>query len=165
LTNHDDYVEITLRRQIPLIKKIMQLNTRNAEMDDAQEIAALSEQWGYRSTKENMLHCLQGIRNNSDHVVYVLLNGDQMIGWIHGIYSMRIESDPFVEIGGLVIDKEFRRHGLGKFLVNKIIEWSLFRNCHMIRVRCNIIRKEANVFYASIGFKEIKQQKVYDMKV
>jgi GNAT superfamily N-acetyltransferase len=143
----------------------MPFDIRFAEMEDAHAIAALSEQWGYYSTKERMLRCLQDLRNSSDHVVYVLLNASHIIGWIHGIYSMRIETDPFVEIGGLVIDKDFRRQGLGKFLVDKIIEWSLYRNCHMIRVRCNIIRKEANAFYGSIGFKEIKQQKVYDMNV
>ena len=143
----------------------MQFNTRIAEMDDAHAIANLCEQWGYQSTNEKMLRCLQDIRNNGDHIIYTLLNDTQVIGWIHGIYSLRIESDPFVEIGGLVVDEDFRRHGLGRYLVDKIAEWSLLRNCHMIRVRCNIIRKEANAFYSSIGFKEIKQQKVYDMKV
>jgi GNAT superfamily N-acetyltransferase len=143
----------------------MQFNTRLAEMGDAHAIADLCEQWGHQSTKEKILRCLQDIIRNSDHVIYVMLNDDQIIGWIHGIYSLRIESDPFVEIGGLVVDKDFRRQGSGKFLVGKIVEWSLLRNCHVIRVRCNIIRKEANAFYSSIGFKEIKQQKVYDMKV
>jgi len=143
----------------------MQFNTRLAEMDDARAIADLSEQWGYHSSKENMLPRLQEIKSNRDHVVYVISNDDRMIGWIHGVYSLRIESDSFVEIGGLVVDKDFRRQGLGRFLVDKLIEWSLFRNCHMIRVRCNIIRKEANAFYGSIGFMEIKQQKVYDMKI
>lgn len=143
----------------------MQLDIRYAEMGDVQAIADLSEQWGYRSTKEKMLRCLQDIGNNNDHVVYVLLKVDHIIGWVHGIYSLRIEADPFVEIGGLVVDKDFRRQGSGKFLVDKIVEWSLIRNCHTIRVRCNIIRKEANAFYSSIGFKEIKQQRVYDINV
>ena len=143
----------------------MQFHIRFAEMDDAHSIAALSEQWGYQSTNEKTLRCLQDIRKNSDHVIYVLLKDDQMIGWIHGIYSLRVESDPFVEIGGLIVDKDHRRQGFGKFLIDKIVEWSLSRNCHTIRVRCNIIRKEANAFYGSMGFSEIKQQKVYDMKV
>ena len=143
----------------------MQFDIRFAEMDDANAIAALSEQWGYQSTKENMRRCLHNISNNGDHVIYVLLKEGLVIGWIHGIYSLRIETDPFVEIGGLIVDKDFRRHGLGKLLVDKINEWSLSRNCHKIRVRCNIMRKEANAFYGAIGFKEIKQQKVYDMKV
>lgn len=145
--------------------KLMPFDTRIAEPDDADEIARLSEQWGYQSTKEKILHCLRSIKDNNDHVLYVLLKERHVIGWIHGIYSLRVESDPFVEIGGLVVDQDFRRQGLGKLLVDKIAEWSLFRNCKMIRVRCNMIRKEANAFYAGIGFVEIKQQKVYDMKI
>jgi GNAT superfamily N-acetyltransferase len=141
----------------------MQFIARYAEITDVDSIARLSEQWGYQSTQEKILRCLMDIRNNSDHVIYVLLHDEQIIGWIHGIYSLRIESDPFVEIGGLVVDKDHRRLGLGKSLVEKIIEWSRFRNCRMIRVRCNIIRKEANIFYKNIGFNEIKEQKVYDL--
>lgn len=141
------------------------MKIRCAEMDDVQSITDLSEQWGYSSTKERILHCLQEISNNHDHVIYVFLKGEQVVGWIHGIYSLRIETDPFVEIGGLVVDKDYRRMGVGKSLVDKIVEWSLHKHCHSVRVRCNIMRKEANAFYSSIGFKEIKQQKVYDLTV
>jgi GNAT superfamily N-acetyltransferase len=141
----------------------MQFVIRCVENSDIDSIGRLSEQWGYQSTQEKMLRCLTDIRNNSDHVMYVLLHDEQIIGWIHGIYSLRIETDPFVEIAGLVVDKDHRRLGLGKSLVDKIVEWSQLRNCRMIRVRCNIIRKEANVFYKNIGFNEIKEQKVYDL--
>ena len=145
--------------------KAVPFTIRFADIADASAIADLSEQWGYQSTKEKMLCCLGNLGNNNDHVMYVMLKDDQVIGWIHGIYSLRIESDPFIEIGGLIVDKNFRRRGLGKLLVDKIIEWSLTRKCHTVRVRCNITRKEANAFYGMIGFKEIKQQKVYDIKV
>jgi len=138
---------------------------RNAENSDAGSIARLSEQWGHPSTKEKMQRCLQEIGNNIDHVIYVLQEEGYIIGWVHGIYSLRIESDPFVEIGGLVIDKEHRKLGLGKSLVDKIVEWSLSKNCGQIRVRCNVIREEANIFYKKIGFSEIKQQNVYDLKL
>jgi ribosomal protein S18 acetylase RimI-like enzyme len=142
----------------------MQFDTRFAEIGDAQAITGLATQWGYTSTDQRITKCLHEILNNKDHAVFVLLIEKNMVGWIHGIYSLRIESDPFVEIGELIVDKDFRRQGLGKRLVDKIIEWSVFRNCHMIRVRCNIVRKEANAFYNRIGFKEIKQQNVYDMR-
>jgi ribosomal protein S18 acetylase RimI-like enzyme len=143
----------------------MQIAIRVAEINDTQEITRLSEQWGYFSSLEKMQDCLQGILDNQDHIVFVLLLENQIAGWIHGIYSLRVESGPFVEIGGLIVDKDFRRRGLGKYLIDKIIEWSTFRNCHLIRVRCNILRKEANAFYDRIGFREIKQQKVYDVRI
>ncbi len=144
---------------------VVPFDIRLAELGDAQAIADLSAQWGYQSTHEKIKHLLFEILHNKDHAIFILSHENQMIGWIHGIYSLRVESDPFVEIGGLVVDRDFRRNGLGKHLVNKIVELSLSRNCHLIRVRCNIIRREANAFYGAIGFKEVKQQKVYDMKV
>jgi GNAT superfamily N-acetyltransferase len=143
----------------------MPFDIRLAELGDAHSIADLSAQWGYQSSHEKIKYLLNEISQNKDHAIFVLPNENQLIGWIHGIYSLRVESDPFVEIGGLIVDKDFRRHGSGKLLVNKMIEWSLSRNCHLIRVRCNIIRREANAFYGAIGFNEIKQQKVYDMNV
>lgn len=144
---------------------VVPFDIRLAEWGDAHAIADLSVQWGYQTTHEKIRCFLNEILANKDHAIFVLPHENQMIGWIHGIYSLRVESDAFVEIGGLVVDKDFRRQGSGKLLVNKMIEWSLSRNCHLIRVRCNIIRREANAFYSAIGFKEIKQQKVYDMKV
>ena len=138
---------------------------RLAESGDAHSIAELSAQWGYDSPYEKIKSLLDKILHHKDHVVFVLFHENRMAGWIHGIYSLRVESDPFVEIGGLVVDRHFRRLGFGKLLVNKTVDWCLHRNCHSIRVRCNIIRTEANAFYSMIGFKEIKQQKIYDMKV
>jgi GNAT superfamily N-acetyltransferase len=143
----------------------MKIAVRAAKINDAQEIARSSEQWGYFSSQEKMQGCLQGILDNQDHIVFVLLCENRIAGWIHGIYSLRIESGPFIEIGGLIVDKDFRRRGLGKNLIDKIIEWSTLRNCQLIRVRCNVLRKEANAFYDRIGFREIKQQKVYDMRI
>ena len=144
---------------------VVQFEIRIAVEGDTYAIAHLSVQWGYQSPYEKIKRLLNEILHNKDHAIFVLFHENKMIGWIHGIYSLRVESDPFVEIGGLIVDKDFRRLGSGKLLVDKIVEWSLLRNCHLIRVRCNIIRREANAFYGAIGFKEIKQQKVYDMKV
>src|SRR5579872_173967 len=101
---------------------------RLAEPGDAHSIAELSAQWGYDSPFEKIKRLLDQILHHNDHVVFVLFHENQMAGWIHGIYSLRVESDPFVEIGGLVVDKDFRRQGLGKLLIDRIIEWSLFRN-------------------------------------
>ena len=73
-----------------------------------------------------------------------------------------MESGAFVEIMGLVVDQNFRRMGMGKLLVEKIIEWTRSVNCKKVRVRSNILRQEAHPFYTGIGFKEVKRQIVYD---
>lgn len=137
--------------------------SRPARIGDLDSIALLSDQWGYHNDRDKMFRGLQDILKHSDHIVILIEHEQEIAGWIHGIYSLRLSGDPFVEIAGLVVDSRYRRRGIGRFLVEGIIHWAKKMNCTLVRVRCNTVRKEANLFYISIGFQEIKQQKVYDL--
>jgi GNAT superfamily N-acetyltransferase len=137
--------------------------SRPALTGDQDAIAHLSAQWGYSVSPEKLLPVLREIFQQPDHRVILLEYEREVTGWIHGIYSYRIASDPFVEIAGLVVDARHRRMGMGKFLVQEIIQWAKTRDCSFVRVKCQIIRKEANMFYSGMGFQETKQQKVYDL--
>ncbi len=143
----------------------MSIISRIAELKDAECITELSNQLGYKTTAEKIQVRLSEILNNTDHCIYVIIENENIIGWIHGFYSFRVESDPFVEIGGMVVHENFRGKGIGKMLVKKVIEWTHSKKCDKIRVRCNTIRKETHVFYNSIGFNETKEQKVLDMNL
>jgi N-acetylglutamate synthase-like GNAT family acetyltransferase len=150
---------------IALIKTFMSYTCRPARIGDLDFISALSEQWGYLNSRDKMFHNLQKILKHSDHMVILIEHQQVIAGWIHGIYSFRMAGDPFVEIAGLVVDSRVRRQGMGKFLVGEIVQWAKKMNCSLIRVRCHIVRKEANLFYSDFGFQEIKQQKVYDLSL
>jgi GNAT superfamily N-acetyltransferase len=139
--------------------------TRPASMDDLESIVYLSEHWGHPSTSEKMQRGVQEIINHADHRIFLIQYEEKITGWIHGFCSLHMESGPYVEIAGMVVDRSFRRKGMGKKLVDKIIEWSKARNCKTVRVRSNILRQEAHLFYTGIGFQEVKQQKVYDLNI
>lgn len=138
---------------------------RPALLSDQHEIARLSAQWGYIASLEEIASGLSSIFQHPDHKVIILQQGGKTMGWIHGIYSLRIASDPFVEIAGLVVDAQHRKMGMGKSLIEEILQWAKSKNCSHIRVRCQVMRKEANIFYSRLGFQEVKQQKVYDLFV
>ena len=138
---------------------------RPAEIKDVEFISKLSNQLGYESTIEKMQHRLSEVLNHVDNCVYVCVDNGNITGWIHGFYSLRVESDSFVEIGGLVVDENYRRNGIGKILVEKLIEWAHSKKSNKIRVRCNTVRKETHVFYSKIGFNETKEQKISDMQL
>jgi GNAT superfamily N-acetyltransferase len=143
----------------------MKLISREAELKDAECIANLSTQLGYGSTIEEIRTRLSDVLNHADHCVYVIIDNEDIIGWIHGFYALRVESDSFVEIGGMVVDEKYRRKGVGKMLVENVVEWSRLKTMHKIRVRCNTQRIETHMFYKSIGFVETKEQKILDMKL
>jgi GNAT superfamily N-acetyltransferase len=141
----------------------MNLSLREAILTDSAMIAELSGQLGYKSTAENMQKRLSGLLNNPNHCVFVAAGDQHVVGWIHAFYSLTVESDPLVEIAGLVIDEQHRGKGIGQLLVNEIMAWAHTMAVSKIRVRSRIIRKEAHLFYQRLGFTEVKEQKVFDL--
>ena len=103
----------------------MKISIREARVEDVTIMTNLSNQLGYQieieQTKERLMHIL----THQDNCVFVALEGELVIGWSHGFYTLRVESAPFVEIGGLVIDENYRRNGIGSMLVDKVIDLSL----------------------------------------
>lgn len=134
-------------------------------IDDAGAVHNLSEQLGYHLMPEETEEQIKLVLERTDHVAFVATADDKIIGWIHAFIALTIESKPFIEIGALVIDHNHRSKGVGKELVVKIKEWCFEKNIVSLRVRSNTKRKEAHAFYCKIGFKEIKEQKVFQLEV
>ena len=114
--------------------------------------------WDTNTIKKRLLEILA----HPDDVVYVACLDDQVKGWVHGFYSRRVESDSFVEIGGLVVDAHYRNRSIGRLLVDEILEWARTKGCEKVRVRTNTIREEAHQFYLKRGFLLNKEQKIFD---
>jgi GNAT superfamily N-acetyltransferase len=138
---------------------------RAATIDDFERISELSNQLGYVSHSGKTKQRLAEILANTDHCVLIAIDNKMVVGWIHGFYTQRVESDPFVEIGGLVIDENHRRKGVGRILIQQVAAWAKTKNVGAIRVRCNVVRKEAHQFYHQIGFQEIKEQKIFNQVI
>jgi len=142
----------------------MAFTTRTIENGDVKAISMLSEQLGYIATEHDTAAQILQINSSENDVAYVAMDAGRIIGWIHVFYALRIESQPFCEVGGLVVDEQYRGKGVGKILVEKAIQWSDRKNCKRLVVRSNAKRNEAHQFYIKLGFKEIKQQKVFELK-
>ena len=134
-------------------------------LSDCQFIDELNGALGYGTNEEKMAVRLAEILVRDDHCVFVATIQDQVAGWIHGFVSLRLESDSFAEIGGLVIRHEDRRLGIGKLLVMEVLKWAKEQGRQKLRVRSNTARKESHHFFRHIGFSLTKEQKVYDILV
>ncbi|WP_339271048.1 GNAT family N-acetyltransferase [Paenibacillus sp. FSL R5-0470] len=140
----------------------MIIHIRTTSFSDTQDIAKLSSELGYPLNIEQLADRLQDIRNRKDHVIYVAESDRQLIGWIHASVRMLIESPPFVEIGGLVVDQQHRGVGTGKQLVEACERWAAQIGVNKLRVRTNQTREDAVRFYTRIGFSQKKAQFVLD---
>jgi hypothetical protein len=80
----------------------MNITIRDVELNDAMGITMLSKQLGYESTNDNIVKRLMDIASNKNQCIFVAEYNNKIIGWIHAFYTLRVESDPFVEIGGSI---------------------------------------------------------------
>ncbi|MES2416806.1 MAG: GNAT family N-acetyltransferase [Bacteroidota bacterium] len=127
------------------------------------EIAALSEQLGYKSTTEEISQRLNKVITSENDCLFIAIINNEVVGWIHGFYTIRVESEAFVEIAGLVVDRKWYRRQIGKSLITAVCEWALAFGPVKIRVRCQITRVESHQFYQKIGFSLNKQQMVFEL--
>ena len=78
---------------------------------------------------------------------------------------MSLESGSFYEILGMVVDEAYQNLGIGKRLVQEAIRWSRNQGALSLRVRSNVKRKQAHIFYMRQGFAEMKEQKVFSLNL
>ena len=143
----------------------MNIVIRKITVEDSVVVASLSLELGYHLSAPETAMQIQEILGSPGNCALVALYKEKVIGWIHAFKSARIETKTFIEIGGLVIDKNFRDKGVGSALVNKIKEWCTEQKIISLRVRCNTKRSEAHRFYGNLGFEESKEQKVFQQDV
>ena len=143
----------------------MEIQIKKITIEHAPHAQRLAKQLGYSLLLTQIENNIREVANEKDHAAFVALFEEKIVGWIHAFRTVFIESRPFIEIAGLVVDENYRSKGVGKKLVEKIKEWSLEKAVSEVRVRSNIIRAEAHQFYLALGFTEIKEQKVFQMNL
>ena len=135
---------------------------REASIGDADGISQVSSCLGYtQSSTEESKKRLEEVLASDTDIVWIYQDGTKIKGWIHLFVALRLASEKFAEIGGLVVDQSHQRSGIGRKLVETAIKWSEQNNLSL-RVRCNSEREGANKFYKSMGFKVQKQQIVHE---
>lgn len=136
----------------------MAVTIRAAQNSDAEAIAALTIQLGYRVEASGVADRLSRILSRTDQQVLVADSGGRAIGWIHVVATEAIDSPPFVLIAGLVVDRTSRHQGIGRQLVAQAEKWALRQGCSIVRLSSNTRRLEAHAFYERVGYTNLKTQ-------
>lgn len=142
---------------------------RPARLMDAQGIHHLSLMLSQHSVSvEETIESLSDLLVSDDHRIWVAtryphdenLENNPVQGWLHGVLTRRLTTEPFIEIGGLVVGENYRRMGIGKGLVEACEAWAE-ESALAMRVRCRSDREEAHHFYEALGFESLKEQRVF----
>ena len=143
----------------------MKISIREMIANDANAVNTLSGQLGYPLSIEQTLQNINWVLQSKDHTAFIAECENKIVGWIGASQAIMIEVIPYCEINGLVIDQDHRGMGIGKLLVDKVKQWAREKNNNKIGLHCNVKRTEAHLFYEHLGFKEIKQQKNFVIKI
>jgi GNAT superfamily N-acetyltransferase len=144
-----------------------EIYVRKIEESDAASIAALRIDLGYGDrldeSEDLVRKQISTINAQNDHFMYAAVVDNEVVGFIHAFLSIRLTSETFLEIGGLVVSEAFRQRGIGGKLVTFLEEQTEITT--NARVRCNAQRRSAHAFYNSLGYSEVKDQKIFDKKL
>lgn len=141
----------------------MKVDVKTLTIDNAAGVALLSGQLGYDNSPIQARERIAAIAVSDVDEAWGAFINDLLVGWIHVFYTCRLETDPFCEIGGLVVNEGHRGLGIGLLLVNKSLTWAKEKSCNSISVRSNVLRSAAHAFYGRLGFVEKKEQKVFEL--
>ncbi len=142
-----------------------EITIRSARPSDAETITALTKQLGYDAELSTVASRLLRLLARSDQQLLVADDGGRAIGWIHMVITEYVEADAFVVIGGLVVDREYRKQGIGRRLLIRAEEWAAQHGCSLVRLSSNVTRVEAHGFYERAGYTNLKTQYAFAKRV
>ena len=95
---------------------------------------------------------LRKIINNPDHVAIVAFDGNKIIGIIILITYLLIEGERKGWIEGLVVSENYRGQGIGRKLLEKVIEEAKKKGLKSLNLTSREERIAANKLYQKMGF-------------
>ena len=135
---------------------------RPALLDDAAEVARLTNELGYEASENAILLRLSALAQWPSYFVAVAETSPAILaGWISAERRLILQYGERVEISALVVDSTRRRSGIGRSLIGAVEQWATECGIASILVRSRIDRSESHAFYLSAGYARSKSQHVY----
>ena len=136
----------------------MVVSIRRARAADADRVAELTAQLGYDVDPSTLKGRLSRILSLANQRFLIAEMDGRTVGWLHAAIWEYVETQPFVVIAGLVVDKAYRRQGIGRLLVEQAEAWTREQGLSVVRLWSSAGRTEAHRFYERLGYTNIKSQ-------
>jgi GNAT superfamily N-acetyltransferase len=134
---------------------------REISINDAPAVAELSGELGYPVSAEAMQIRIEALRRLANHAVYVACKSNAVVGWIDVGIVHHLQTEPYGEIGGLVVSDQLRSSGIGRQLVAVAEQWARDRGVSNMLVRSRTSREAAHRFYEREGYARTKTSAVF----
>ena len=130
---------------------LLTVKLRPARLTDATAFAGLATQLGYHSSPSQVEERITAVLHDPKHLILAADAKREVVGWAHAYLCCLVETDMYVELGGLVVDESHRGRGIGAVLLEEVERWARQKGAHAVSLRSNTIRRKAHEFYAARG--------------
>ena len=139
-------------------KKDTVISIRLVNGDDASQVCAICcDDLGYqcdRALVKERISQLDDVRE----AVFVAVIDENVVGYIHVEKYNTLYFETMANILGLAVSGKYRRHGVGKVLVDKAERWALDNDISLMRLNSGSSRSGAHKFYRRLGYGSEKDQ-------
>ena len=138
---------------------------RDATIGDAEALAGLAAQLGYPSSGPDIRARLGKYEGKAEERLLVAEVEGLVVAWTSIAVADHFYTPLYVEISGLIVDEKLRGHGIGALLIGEVKKWAESKGVGIVRLRANVMRKDAHRFYEREGFRKAKEQFVFEQKI
>ncbi len=139
------------------------VEVRQIAPDDAQAVSALVTQLGYDRTPAQIATWIAGA-DPARQAAFVAVVDGVVAGWIEIERVHHLQSEPFVLIGGLVVQDGLRGMGVGRDLCRRAEQWAWDHGVETVRVTSRSTRLDAHRFYLRDGYELSKTSLVFEKR-
>jgi GNAT superfamily N-acetyltransferase len=129
---------------------------RPGHFADAPQLVPLMDQLGYPQSYESIQQKLTTYFSTPGHGVFVAEHHGKIIGLVtFGTYELFAENGKSCHIDVLVVDKDHRKKGIGKRLLQKVETYGRSHGCFITELIVGMWRKNEGIhdFYDTQGYK------------
>jgi ribosomal protein S18 acetylase RimI-like enzyme len=128
---------------------------RDPAADDLQGLARLYRQfWGEDCSPETMRLVFDSVSHDPRYVFLVAEERGVLAGTVRGVVCAALYGDcrPFMVVDDVIVDREFRRRGIGGRLMRRLEKRAASFDCGCITLVTETSRTDALRFYDSLGY-------------
>ena len=128
---------------------------RRLKTEDLPDLARLYVQfWNEASSLKTMKETFDRLKDDPDYIFLVAEENNTIAGSLMGIICEELYRTcrPFLVIEDVIVDRKFRKQGIGSALMQEIESHAIKRDCNYIIFVSEHERSEALPFYRSLGY-------------
>jgi len=131
------------------------MEIRNIEIDDIEALADLYFHfWEEESNVNEMKRKFNELKNNGNYILLCADEKNKVVGSVMGIVCEDLygECKPYLLLENMIVDRTFRRKGIGIALFSELEKQARMKGCTQIILVTEANRTDACMFYESVGF-------------